>query len=310
MTRNPVWITLDGPEPGPRTEAFLKETAPYGVILFARHLKSAAQVNELCQCVHEALAPEPPKIALDQEGGRVNRLAALGYSFPGASDLDGETERTRSLASEMAGLLKDLGFDVDFAPVADLGPAFQGTGLEGRLYGEDPMVVTACCRAFLAGLAKAGVAGCLKHFPGLGGSRVDSHRALPEMPGDEEERAPHLEPYRRLSKNVPYAMVAHGSYEFLDSTVPSSLDPRSYELLRSLGFKGYSVTDDLKMGALSGTAELSSLVLSSLSAGASLALWVSSQEESLSTLAAVSDQEVFLASRSRLGHPRGREAKP
>ena len=94
MTRNPVWITLDGPEPGPHAEAFLKETVPYGVVLFARHLKSAAQVMELCQCVHEAGAPEPPKIALDQEGGRVNRLAALGYAFPGASDLCGEPERS------------------------------------------------------------------------------------------------------------------------------------------------------------------------------------------------------------------------
>ena len=208
----------------------------------------------------------------------------------------------------MGGLLKDFGFDVDFAPVADLGPAFPGTGLEGRLFGEDAEIVTACCRAFLAGLAKAEVAGCLKHFPGLGGSRVDSHGALPEVPGDENERAPHLEPYRRLSKNAPYAMVAHGAYAFLDSAVASSLNSRCYELLRSVGFKGLSMTDDLKMGAVSRTAELSSLILSSLSAGASLALWVSSQDESLIALEAVSDQEVFLVSRRRLGHSKGREA--
>ena len=308
MTVNPIWITLDGFEPGAYAERFLRAARPYGVILFARHLKSPAQTAELCQCVRESVGDFLPRLALDQEGGRVSRLAALGYAFPGASELAGDCEKAGALACEMGGALKSMGFDVDFAPVADLGPASPGTGLEGRLFGDDPDTVAACCGAFLDGLAAAGVEGCLKHFPGLGGSAVDSHRSLPDVPGDETARARHLEPYRRLAKRAPYVMTAHGLYESLGSSLPSSLEPRTYALLAELGFKGLGVTDDLGMGAVAGRAAVGSLAASALGAGASLALWVSGQEATLQALETLEGEPAFLASRARLAHPMVREA--
>lgn len=291
----PVWITLDGPDPGARAEAFLREARPCGVILFARHLKSAAQTRELCECIHGALPASPPKIALDQEGGRVSRLAALGHRFPGASELAGDEEAVRRVAWEMGEVLAELGFDVDFAPVADLGPAVPGTGLEGRLYGDDPDRVAACCAAFLDGLDRARVLGCLKHFPGLGGSRVDSHRELPAIGGSREEREPHLEAFRRLAARVHYVMTAHGAYEFLEEPGPSSLLPATYRLLEEAGFAGLSVTDDLAMGAVSGAAPLHELAARALGAGASIALWVSSQEEALRALDRLQECHEFVA---------------
>jgi beta-N-acetylhexosaminidase len=200
----------------------------------------------------------------------------------------------------MGGALRSLGFDVDFAPVADLGPAAPGTGLEGRLYGDDPETVSACCAAFLEGLSESGVEGCLKHFPGLGGSAVDSHSALPEIPGGVATREDHLEPYRLLARRAPYVMTAHALYESLGGALPSSLEPETYALLAELGFGGLSVTDDLGMGAVSGRAPLPDLAASALQAGASLALWVSGQEETLRALDELEKVPAFLATRALL----------
>jgi beta-N-acetylhexosaminidase len=302
MTANPVWVTIDGFEPGPAAESFVRQAEPYGVILFARHLKSQAQTAELCECLHKAVPSCPPRIALDQEGGRVSRLAALGHRFPGAEEAGGDPGLAGSVAFEMGEALKSLGFDVDFAPVADLGPACRGTGLEGRLYGDAPDTVTACCAAFLEGLEKAGVAGCLKHFPGLGGSCLDSHRALPAISGSSSEREPHLVPYRRLAGRVPYVMVAHGAYECLGEERPSSLCPTAYGLLRDLGFRGLSVTDDLGMGAVSSLGPLHELAEASLAAGARVALWVSGQEKTLEAVEKLSVREAFLARRAEVEH--------
>ena len=303
MRPAPIWVTVDADASPEQVSSFLAEAEPYGVILFARHLKTSEQVQELNACIHGAVSGWAPRIALDQEGGRVNRLSALGMSFPSASDLEGDAARAESVAFEMGGHLKALDFDVDFAPVADLGPAHPGTGLEGRVYGDDPATVTACCDAFLRGLARAGIAGCLKHFPGLGGSRVDSHKGLPAMGGTAEERRYHLAPYVSLKDRAPYVMIAHGAYEGLLGTLtPSSLAPEAYRLLGAVGFSGLSVTDDLSMGAVGHLADLASLAEQSLAAGASLALWVSTQQHSLRTLERLTDTPAFVARRADLSY--------
>lgn len=300
---SPIWVTVDADASLVEVSSFLSEIAPYGVILFSRHLREATQVRELNACIHEAVPGWVPRIALDQEGGRVNRLSALGMSFPSASEMAGDAARVESVAFEMGGLLRDLGFDVDFAPVADLGPVYPGTGLEGRVYSDDPSIVTSCCEAFLRGLVRADVAGCLKHFPGLGGSRVDSHQSLPAMDGTREERRPHWAPYASLKDRAPYAMIAHGAYEGLWGTAaPSSLLPATYGLLREIGFSGLSVTDDLSMGAVGHLSDLAILAEQSLAAGASLALWVSTQQHTLRTLERLRDTEPFLARSNDLSY--------
>ncbi|HNQ77087.1 MAG TPA: glycoside hydrolase family 3 N-terminal domain-containing protein [Acidobacteriota bacterium] len=274
--RLPIWVTIDGYSPDEKLERFLRETVPFGVILFARHIKSQKQVSELTEAIR-SWSPGTVRIALDQEGGRVSRLRELGYEFRSAESCAGDPWKARSTASEMAAALSELGFDVDFAPVVDLGPAEQGTGLETRLYSSDDTVVVQCARAFLEALKEREIAGCLKHFPGLGGSKVDSHRKLPVISGDPSEREAHLRPYREL--DAEFVMVAHASYEFLEDPSPSTLTPRTYELLRKIGFGGTIVTDDLTMGALSEYGPLERLAGKSLECGADIALFVSSEDE-------------------------------
>lgn len=279
MTVSPLVVTLDGPHPGPAVEAFLREVRPFGVLLFARHLLSPTQVRELCACVREALPQDPPERILDQEGGPVNRLQALGARYPAAEDLLGDPVRTEALALEMGEHLRDLGFSGDFAPVVDLGPALPGTGLAGRLFGADPETVAACAGAFLQGLERASVWGCLKHFPGLGGSRVDSHRDLPHIPGSPSEREAHLLPYRRLSGKAAAVMVAHAAVEAFGAERPTSLNPLVYSALRDLGFEGLRITDDLSMGALTKWGTLADKIEAALAAGAEAAIAVAPEEE-------------------------------
>jgi beta-glucosidase-like glycosyl hydrolase len=112
-----------------------------------------------------------------------------------------------------------------------------------------------------------------------------------------------LAPYVSLKDRAPYVMVAHGAYEgLLGSLTPSSLEPETYRLLRATGLPGLSVTDDLSMGAVSHLADLASLAEQSLAAGASLALWVSTQQHSLRTLERLSDTAAFLARRAALSY--------
>ena len=112
----PIWVTVDADASLEQVSSFLNEAVPYGVILFSRHLREAAQVRELNACIHAAVRGWAPRIAVDQEGGRVNRLSALGMHFPSASEMAGDAARVESVAFDMGTRLNDLGFDVDFAP--------------------------------------------------------------------------------------------------------------------------------------------------------------------------------------------------
>lgn len=281
----PVWLTIDGFEPSASLERFLVEARPFGILLFARHLKSEAQARELNAWMHSLLPGI--LVALDQEGGRVSRLKAIGYDFPGASELGALPGRAKVLGEEMGAALAGLGFDVDFAPVADLGPAEPGTGLEGRTFSDDPSSVAECCGAFLEGLSKSGIKGCLKHFPGLGGSRCDSHQSLPHIEGGPEERHSHIAPYQVLAPMAPFVMMAHGRYDIFEDQSPSSLNPEAYSLLDELGFSGLSITDDLCMGAVASEGNLTERVQRALNAGADIALWVSREDDSLAVCSSI-----------------------
>lgn len=273
--RLPLWITIDSNEACDSLEKFLNEVYPFGIILFSRHLKSKSQVKDLISFVKEI----DPHIlfGIDQEGGRVNRLSALGYNFIGAFDACEDPETVEKISSEMAEVLHELGFDVNFAPVVDVGKAASGTGLEGRIYSQKKEVVTKCAEAFLKGLNKIGIKGCLKHFPGLGGSLVDSHKDLPLINGNLEDREEHLYPYRNLKAD--FVMVAHSSYEFFSSNLPSSINEESYSLLRNFKCCDTIVTDDLSMGALKNFGTLEDLTKKSLECGADIAMVICSEEE-------------------------------
>lgn len=276
-TNLPLWVTIDHNKPDDSLEKFLLEVKPSGIILFARHLNSALQVKELISFIKEI--DKDILLGIDQEGGRVSRLSALGYKFTGAGAAEENPELVKRTSSEMAEVLKELGFDVNFAPVVDLGKVAAGTGLEERVYSDDKEIVKECALAFLEGLKEFGLKGCLKHFPGLGGSTVDSHKDLPVIGGNREEREPHLYPYKVLKAD--FVMVAHARYQFFSSDLPSSINEECYLMLRNLKCCDKIVTDDLSMGALKNFGNLIEVVKKSLQSGTDFAMVVCSEEETI-----------------------------
>lgn len=167
--------------------------------------------------------------------------------------------------------LRSLGFHVDFAPVVDLSRPGATDGIGNRAFSSDPAVVAERAGGFLQGLAEAGVAGCLKHFPGHGGASADSHLELPSVNRSPEETEQALQPYRLLKQHAPLVMVAHIHDPELagDVATPASLDRRQVtEVLReNIGFDGVIICDDLEMGAVAARAPFGDLAVEAIRAG-------------------------------------------
>jgi beta-N-acetylhexosaminidase len=231
---------------------------PFGFLLFRWNLESAEQAAELIGELR-SLANPAPLLYVDQEGGSVDRIGpVLGLRFPSAATCAAKgTDRVHENAYLMGRAARLLGFDVDLAPVVDL--AQPGTGavvLAGRSFGFHAEDVVVSALVFLHGLARAGVASCLKHFPGLGRGPVDSHDRLPVVDAhDVDLMVTDVAPFTRLARNSDGVMVGHAAYPgFTGDETPASLSPRIYQILRGpVGYDGVVYSDDLRMGALEGS---------------------------------------------------------
>ncbi len=239
-------VGFEGTSLSPRERAILAAEPPFGAILFARNIESADQVLAL---VADLRGLGVKLLFLDQEGGPVDRLRSLlgpSPSFRRAARGDG-ARRAGELAGEA---LARLGFDVDLAPVVDRG--LEGAGalvLGERAASSDGGEIIAAAGDFLAGLHARGIAGCLKHFPGLGRARLDTHEALPVLDGDSHALALDLAPFDALMGQARAVMVSHAAAE---TGIPASLsrDWATVQLRDVLGFDGAALSDDLEMGAL------------------------------------------------------------
>lgn len=230
--------------------------------------------------VQAAAGAIPVAVAVDDEGGRVQRLDDLIGSMPSARTLAATRDpaQVRALAAERGRAMRARGVTVDLAPVLDVGGQPAGAVIGDRSFGDDPERVAEYAGAFAAGLRDAGVLPVLKHFPGHGRAVGDSHRGRVSTPPVAALRAVDLQPYRALlkAKGQPVAvMVGHLDVPGLTGDEPATLSPAGYRLLRQeLGFTGLVLTDDLgAMRAISNRYELPEAVLAALRAGADMALW-------------------------------------
>ena len=199
-----------------------------------------------------AAAAVPPMIAVDEEGGRVQRLANVIGTLPSARSqavLDPDEELV-DLIREHGTALRELGFTVDLAPVLDVGG---GPGIGNRSYGDDADSVVAATVAVADGLTAAGLLAVVKHFPGHGRASADSHLTLPKTPPIEELRAVDLLPFEHfVERGDVGVMVGHLDVPGLTDGRPASVSPEAVDgLLRGeLGFDGLVLTDALNMGAV------------------------------------------------------------
>lgn len=250
-------IGVAGTELDARERDWLRHDACAGVILFQRNFASRAQVAELCAAIREA-ARRPQLVCVDQEGGRVQRFRE-GYSalpplqdFAAmhAADPAAALERAREHAWLMASEVLASGVDISFAPVVDLGRGNLAIG--DRAFSDDPQVVAAFARAYIRGMHDAGMAATIKHFPGHGTVREDTHfdHAVDDRTLDEI-RASDLVPFAAgIEAGADAVMLAHVVYP---QVAP---EPAGYShvwigdiLRRELGFRGVVFSDDIGMAA-------------------------------------------------------------
>ena len=230
----------------------VEEMGVGGLILFNRNLRSPEEIAALTEELR-AHAAEPLLIAVDQEGGRVNRLPLPGLTFSGNMALGvlDDVERTREVARAIGEQLAALGIDVDFAPSLDVNNNPQNPIIGVRSFGEEPEHVARHGVAAVQGFLEAGILPVVKHFPGHGDTQADSHLELPVQPADRARLdAVELLPFRRaLRAGAPAVMTTHIRFPRLDAELPATLSrPILTGILREeLGFDGLVVTDCLEM---------------------------------------------------------------
>ena len=257
---------------------FFGAADPVGFILFRRNCRSADQVRELVAALRGAVGRSDAPILIDQEGGRVARLRPPSWRlYPSAARLgslpDPQAEVAVRLGARLiADDLRDLGITFDCLPVLDVPIAGAHPVIGDRAYGTEPNRVTKLARAACHGLLNGGVRPVIKHIPGHGRARVDSHHACPvvETESDELLRTD-FAPFRALAA-MPWAMTAHIVYMAIDPKEPATLSHRVIsEVIRGvIGFDGVLVSDDLSMQALGG--EIGERARRALSAGCDLVL--------------------------------------
>jgi beta-N-acetylhexosaminidase len=234
--------------------------------------------------------PLPLAVSVDEEGGRVSRLAPLIGEQPSPRVLarTDTPEQVYDIALRRGQAMRKLGITIDFAPVVDVTDAANAaddTVIGDRSFGSDPAVVTDYAGAYARGLRDAGVLPVLKHFPGHGRGSGDSHTGGVTTPAVAELQNIDLVPYRTLSAQAPVGvMVGHMQVPGLTGSDPASLSPAAYGLLRSGNyggppFNGPVFTDDLSsMQAISDRFGVAEAALRGLQGGADTALWVTTGE--------------------------------
>ncbi|MBV8201241.1 MAG: glycoside hydrolase family 3 protein [Acidobacteria bacterium] len=269
-----VFAGIPGPRLDGATAALLAASRPGGVVLFGRNLRGAGQVLDLVAGLRRLL-PDAV-LAVDAEGGRVDRLGALIGPAPAASLLARRPPAAARRAGRcIAQALRLFDVDLDLAPVVDLDRGETGNALDGRYLGVRDPAVTQRAREFLRGLHGGGVGGCLKHFPGLGAAGEDTHDRPATVRLGAAALAPHLKPFEALLPLAGAAMVAHAVYPALDPKErPASLSPPVIEeLLRGeLGFDGLVLSDDLEMQALAPWGDLPVRAEAAFAAGCDVVL--------------------------------------
>ena len=254
----PLFLGIAGLALNDDERALFRAANPAGYILFKRNVDSPDQVRALTQSLRDLAGRDVP-ILIDQEGGRVARLRPphwpefptgerFGLLYDKAPITAIEACRLNALA--LAALLKDLGINVDCLPLLDVRDT-QGHDIIGdRSFGAEPMVVSALGKAVLDGFKAGGICGVVKHIPGHGRARADSHLELPVVTASREELERDFEPFRRLAE-APMAMTAHITYTALDAARCATLSPDVIDFIRNdIGFGGLLMSDDLGMHAL------------------------------------------------------------
>ncbi len=264
-----LWLTHEDRQ-------LLRQPEVGGLILFARNCAHPEQVRELVRSIRQ-LRPDM-LLAIDQEGGRVQRLRRGVLRLPALGRIAGAGDQAEEVAEAAAWLMATemlaCGIDISFAPVLDLERG-RSQVIGDRSLGADPVVVTRLASAYIRGLNAAGMAATGKHFPGHGWAEADSHFAIPE---DERALAEisgcDMQPFAALARQLAGIMPAHVIYSAVDSQPAGFSRFWLQQVLRSeLGFSGVIFSDDLSMAGAHVAGEVPQRIDAAASAGCDMLLF-------------------------------------
>ncbi|MEA3418254.1 MAG: glycoside hydrolase family 3 N-terminal domain-containing protein [Campylobacterota bacterium] len=277
-------------KPGSQICKDIQEYNLAGVILFdynpvdkskPKNIASKGQLAKLTKELQKCSKDGKLLIAVDQEGGKVQRLKAkYGFNgkFPKASDVSKMKDgQVAGIYKKMGGELKGVGINYDLAPVVDLdiNPKNHVIHGLGRSFGKDPGDVAHYASIFINSMHKKGVLTSIKHFPGHGSSTGDTHKGFVDV--TQQWKKAELEPYRILigQGRVDTVMVAHVFNKKIDSVYPATLSSKTVNglLRKKLGFQGVVITDDLQMGAISKKYGLKNTIKLAVNAGDDILLF-------------------------------------
>jgi beta-N-acetylhexosaminidase len=270
-------VGFDGTGMTARLSSLLTRLQPAGVILFARNIESAEQTWRLLHDCRKCVST-PLFTCVDLEGGSVDRFRDLLGPTPSAANVFATADRKlfRKHGRIIGENCRALGFNIDFAPVLDLGFEASRSVMGSRAVSENPRKATVYAREFLAGLRAANVLGCGKHFPGLGEGKLDSHHELPVIKKSLKKLwAEDLVPYRTLRRQMPLVMISHAAYPRVthDRTPASLSKVWITDILRNrIGFRNLVVSDDLEMGGVLSAAPVGEAAVEFMRAGGDLCL--------------------------------------
>lgn len=272
-----MMIGIHGKSLNDDAKFMLNEYRVGGIILFDRNMESKDQVKTLITDINKAgksAGLTPLFIGIDQEGGAVARMDDKLIKVPPAEEVGkAPVEQAASLAKEVGTELKDLGFNINFAPVADLGLTY------GRSYSTNPDEVVRYAGAVGKAYDEAGLWYSYKHFPGIGKTDVDLHSDTSVVPVSKEtllseDTKVFVDLIKQSKPNTYTIMVSHAMYPQIDPDHPSSLSKTIITdwLRKDMGYNGVVVTDDMDMGALAKHYTFGDMAVQSILAGSDILL--------------------------------------
>ena len=249
-------VGLQGHSPSPEFKEFCKVASPAGFILFARNVDTPLQVSELNSELSALVRAEcPALLSVDQEGGRVRRIKETSWpAMRLVGNLD-ELKTTQKLIELMSEELRALGFNTNWAPVADVDSNPDNPVIGDRSFSSDPQRCQRHVRAALSSFQQSGIIGCIKHFPGHGDTALDSHLELPTVDKDIDELEHcELSTFRHVQDLAEIIMTAHVMFPALDERYPATMSERILKgmLREKWGYDRLIVSDDLEMKAVRG----------------------------------------------------------
>ena len=283
-----------GPKLTEAERAFVREAQPWGLIVFKRNIAEPDALRRLSGDFRTMLGWDAP-VLIDQEGGRVQRMGPPSWpKYPPAAiygvlydrDPASGLAAARLGARLIAADLVDVGIDVDCMPLADVPVPGADAVIGDRAFGTHSDKVAALAGAFAQGLADGGVLPVLKHIPGHGRATVDSHKKLPTVTADKATlEATDFAAFRPLA-GLPLAMTAHVVFTAIDAAAPATTSAAIVcDVIRgSIGYRGLLMSDDISMGALSGS--LGERTCAAISAGCDVILHCSGDMDEMRAVAA------------------------